>query len=100
MQARRGIARALSCALGLLLLTAVHAGAQPRHPVRAVALVAPAGAEAPHSWRWSPDDALTADADRTVVPSTRTDTALALRQLDSRVIRTVQARGPPGSALA
>jgi hypothetical protein len=99
MQARRGTALLLSCLLGLLLLTAVHAATQPRHLARGVALLAPAGVETPHSWRSAPDDALAADAHRPVHTAVRTSAKTIVDRLTSHDIRTPQVRGPPGSAL-
>lgn len=100
MQARRGTALLLSCVLGLLLLTPIHAAAQPQHAVHGVALLAPAGVEPPHSWRSAPDDAVAAHGLRAVTASVRTSAAVTVRHLSSYDLRTPQVRGPPGSALA
>lgn len=98
MRARRGTALLLSCVLGLLLLTPVHAAAQPTHVVRHVAL-APVGAETPQSWRSAPDDAVSADAHRAVIRPVRTAAAATTQGIATHDIRTPQVRGPPGSAL-
>jgi len=99
MQARRGTALLLSCVLGLLLLTPIHAAAQSQHAVRSVALLAPVGVEPPHSWRSASDDAVPAHGLRAVTASVRTAAAAIVRPLTSSDIRTPQVRGPPGSAL-
>jgi hypothetical protein len=100
MQARRGTALLLSCVLGLLLLTPIHASAQPQHAVHRVALLAPAGVEPPHSWRSAPDDAVAAHGLRAVAAPVQTSAAATVRELTSYDRRTPKVRGPPGSALA
>jgi hypothetical protein len=100
MQARRGTALLLSCVLGLLLLTPIHAAAQPQHAAHGVALLAPAGVEPPHSWRSAPDDAVIADGLRAVAASVQTDATTTVRHFTSHDSRTPQVRGPPGSELA
>lgn len=99
MQARRGTALLLSCVLGLLLLTPIHAVAQPHHAVRGVALLAPAGVEPPHSWRSASDDAVPAHGLQTVTASVRTGLPVIVSHPTSYDIRTPRVRGPPGSAL-
>lgn len=100
MQARRATALVLSCALGLFLLTGVHATAQPKHAVRTVALLAPSGVEMPHSWRSAPDDLMSALAVRPVTSSVRTGATMTAEVLTPTETRAAQVRGPPGSALA
>ena len=100
MQARRATALLLSCALGLFLLTAAHASAEPKHTLRTVALLAPSGVEMPHSWRSAPDDMTSAAAHRPVTTSVRAGSALIVDLLTPTETRDVQVRAPPGSALA
>lgn len=100
MQARRSTALLLSCVLSLLLLTPIHAAAQPGHAVRGVALLAPVGVEPPHSWRSAPDDAVAAHGLRAVTAFVHTSAAATIRHVRSHDNRTPQVRGPPGSALA
>lgn len=99
MQPRRGTALLLTCVLGLLLVTPVHAAAQPRHPVRHVALLAPAGLETPHPWRSGSGDAVLAGAHRPVTMSAWIGAAATGRPLAAHRTRITQDRGPPGSAL-
>jgi hypothetical protein len=97
MQARRGTALLLSGVLGLFLLTATHAAAQPRHVGHAVAVVGPAGVDIPHSWRSAPDDAVSVHSVRPINTSIRSDAATTVRNLTAVATRTPHARGPPGS---
>jgi len=100
MQARRVTALVLSCALGLFLLTATHATAEPKHALRTVALLAPSGVEMPHTWRSAPDDMTSAVAHRPVTTSVRDGSALTVEILTPTEARAAHVRGPPGSALA
>lgn len=97
MQARRGTALLLSCVLALLLVAPVHAAAQPEHAGHGVALLAPAGAEPPHSWRSAPDHAVQAHAVVELGSSVRTGSAVSARQLTSYDTPALHVRGPPGS---
>lgn len=100
MRARRGAALLLSCVLGLFLLSAVHASAAaPKHVVRGVALLAPAGPEAPYSWRSASDDAIAPEGNRAVSTTVRSGAAATVGQLRAADGWTSRVRGPPGSAL-
>jgi hypothetical protein len=100
MQARRGTALLLSCLLGLVLfpLSASPASAQHKHAPRAVATLAPAGSEAPHSWRSAPDNAATVHAHRIAGAALPAADPVRARSVLSSDARTPQVRGPPGSA--
>jgi hypothetical protein len=100
MQARRVTALVLSCALGLLLLTATHATAHPKHAVRTVALLAPTGVEIPHSWRSAPDDLASPGAQRTSTAVVRAAPAPSVALRTQSETRAAHVRGPPGPALA
>jgi len=97
MQARRGTALLLSGVLGLFLLSATQAAAQPRHVGHAVAVVGPAGVEIPHSWRSAPDDAVAVHSARPISISIRSAAVTSVRELTAVATRTAHARGPPGS---